>query len=83
MKWQKEKPDYACTFLTREGGHYTIWHFAWEVGEPPEDVEYEEYTKYYYLAWLDQDGCEWDDIADCNFDEYLVLQRLKTLEEIE
>lgn len=89
MKWQKEKPDYACVFLTRHKDsnnefYYNLWRFEWAVGEgEPITEDYDEYTKFYYLAWCNGDGDEWDDIADCDFDDYLVLQRLKTLEEIE
>ena len=30
LKWQKEKPDYACVFLTRHNGNYELWRFSWE-----------------------------------------------------
>jgi hypothetical protein len=83
MEWQKEKPDYACVFLTRHNGEYSLWQFVWEIGEPPEnEPRTDEESKYYYLAWVTNDGDEWDDIADCNFDEYLVLGKLKTMDEV-
>lgn len=87
LKWQKEKPDYACIFLTRDNGHYNVWEFAWQHGAPrnPEDAQYgniDGETRYYYLAWLDNDGDEWDAIEDCNFDEYLVLRKLPTMDEV-
>ena len=85
--WQKEKPDYACVFLTRhkdkERFEYDIWEFAWTQGEPPEDRGGDEdETRYYYLAWTDKDGEEWDDIKDCQFDEYLIIEILPTMEEV-
>lgn len=81
LSWQKEKPDYACVFLTRYNGEYNIWKFVWELGEPPETAEDQE-SKYYYLAWTDKDGDEWDDIEECTFDEYLILEILPTMEEV-
>ncbi len=77
--WTKDKPDYACVFVTRQKDKhniysYEVWEFRWEIGEPPEDAETE--TTYYYLAWTDENGEEWDDIKDCNFNEYLVLEIL-------
>jgi hypothetical protein len=85
--WQKEKPDYACIFVTKHNSEYNIWRFAWEQGEPTdEDIknlkEGEEETRFYYLAWLTQDGDEWDDISECDFDEYLILEKLPTMEEV-
>jgi hypothetical protein len=79
--WQKEKPDYACAFLTRhkwkERFEYDIWMFEWQHGENNDDEK-----TLYYLAWLDKDGSEWDDIADCNYDEYLIIEILPTMEEV-
>ncbi|MFA7360786.1 MAG: hypothetical protein WC139_07090 [Candidatus Kapaibacterium sp.] len=84
LSWQKEKPDYACVFLTRYNGvpvEFNLWKFVWELGEPPETAEDQE-AKYYYLAWTDKDGDEWDDIDECTYDEYLVLEKLPTEEEV-
>ena len=85
--WQKEKPDYACVFLTRhkykDKHEYDIWEFAWTQGEPPEDREGDEdETRYYYLAWTDKDGEECDNIKDCQFDEYLIIEILPTMDEV-
>lgn len=82
--WQKEKPDYACIFVTRSADDYQLWRFEWQVCDPPDDVKPEDYDKtWYYLAWTTIEGDEWDDIKECNFDEYLVLDLLPTLEETE
>lgn len=78
-KWSKEKPDYACIFLTKHNSEYNLWRFCWQIGEPSEDTKGE--APYWYLAWTDQDGNEWDDISECNFDEYLILEILPTMEE--
>jgi len=87
--WTKQKPDYACIFLTKNkksatilaDSEYNIWCFCWEIGEPPVDVSDEGIT-YWYLAWTDQEGNEWDDIAECDFDEYLILELLPTMDEV-
>jgi len=88
--WTKEKPDFACVFLTRhkivtkkdEYFDYNLWRFDWEPGESPEDSSDDnENVIYYYLAWTDGDGDEWDDISECDYDEYLILEILPTLEE--
>lgn len=82
--WQKEKPDYACIFVTKHNDTFNSWQFAWEQGEHDEKdlKEGEEETRFYYLAWLTNDGDGWDDIFECDFDEYLVLQKLPTMEEV-
>jgi hypothetical protein len=85
--WITQKPDYACAFLTRykfrDKWEYALYRFEWCQGEPPEDRSIEdEETRYYYLAWLDNDGEEWDDIAECKFDEYLVIEVLPTQDEV-
>ena len=87
MRGNKEKPDYACVFLTRhkykDKHEYDIWEFAWTQGEPPEDREGDEdETRYYYLAWTDKDGEECDNIKDCQFDEYLIIEILPTMDEV-
>ena len=38
--------------------------------------------KYWYLVWTNQDGDEWDDINECDFDEYLILEILPTMDEV-
>ena len=86
--WVKDRPDYACVFVTRhryktKGEYnYSIWRFEWQQGEPPNNLETDENTAYYYLAWNDDDGLEWDDMSGCDYEEYLVLEKLKTLEEM-
>jgi len=88
MNWTKQKPDFACIFLTKDKKYYKdgydLWRLEWIPGEPPEDAseDIHENTCYYYLAWLDNDSNEWDDIEACNYDEYLVLEKLPTLEEL-
>ncbi len=72
MKWIKEKPNYPCVFMTRVYNQglkifdYNIWRIekVWGI----KDNEY-------YLGWLTEDGDEWDDIADMNFDEYFIIER--------
>uniref|UniRef100_A0A6M3KZ22 Uncharacterized protein n=1 Tax=viral metagenome TaxID=1070528 RepID=A0A6M3KZ22_9ZZZZ len=78
--WTKQKPDYACIFLTKENDAYNIWKFCWEIGDPPDNAD--EDAIYWYLAWADQDGDEWGDIAECDFDEYLILEILPTMDEV-
>lgn len=84
LNWQKEKPDYACVFFTKhkykEEFEYNIWRFMWEYTEPLEDDDSE--TRHYYLAWINNEGDEWDDIEECNYDEYLVIEILPTMEEV-
>ncbi len=74
--WTKDKPDYACVFVTRDNGNYNLWRFEWEIAEPPEDATDREEATYYYLSWATEIGEEWDSIDNCNFDEYLVLEIL-------
>lgn len=79
----KVKPDYACVFVGKHGDEFSLWQFAWNLGDPPEDADDDnEYTMYFYLAWTDNDGNEYDDIAECEFDEYIVLQKLPTMDEV-
>jgi len=89
MNWTKQKPDFACIFLTKDkkykdGYDYDLWHLRWIQGEPPEDApeDIHENTRYYYLGWFTNDGDEWDDIGECDFEEYLILEKLPTLEEL-
>lgn len=79
--WTQQKPDYACIFVTKHSSEYNIWRFCWEIGEPPEDATDTDDTVHWYLAWTNQDGDEWDDIAECDFDEYLILEILPTMDE--
>ncbi len=82
----KERPNFACIFVTRhdyknkykDKYYYNLWRLEWIPGDDEDD----DNTIYYYLAWLDSDGNEWDDISECNYDEYLVLEKLPTLEEL-
>lgn len=75
--WTKEKPKYACIFLTRikykKEFSYNIWTFEWVKNEFDDD---------YYLGWIDQDGDEFDDYNECIADGYLVLELLPTKEEV-
>lgn len=71
MNWQREKPDYPCVFVSRysnkeDGNRYTIWRFEFI------DVGCDK-----YLAWLTEDFEEYDDISCCEFDEYLILEKLE------
>ncbi|MCR4330042.1 MAG: hypothetical protein NUV65_05880 [Candidatus Roizmanbacteria bacterium] len=79
--WTKQKPDYACIFVTKNNSEYNIWSFCWEIGEPPESST-DNGTTYWYLSWTDKEGYEWDDIAECDFDEYLILELLPTMDEV-
>lgn len=87
LEFTKTKPDFACVFVSKRvcSGYneYAVWQFSWELGEASEDVTDDDgETLYFYLAWLDQDGDEFDDIAECDFDEYLVLDRLPTMDAV-
>ena len=68
MKWQKKKPDYPCVFMTRtkikDKFEYSIWR-----------IEKIDSDNSYYLGWLTEDGDEWDDLADMNFDEYFIIEK--------
>lgn len=62
-KWLKEKPNYACKFIGKNGDDYEIYEFNW--------VKYDDYE---YLAYCDSNGYEIGDIdEDCNCEEYLVF----------
>ena len=64
---QKKKPDYPCVFATRwltQNGDYAYHIYKFEI------IREGEYT---YMGWLDEDGIEWDDYDDCEFEEYLIL----------
>jgi len=76
LKWQKERPDYACVFLTKQHEEYDIWMFSWELLETDDNLGTE-----WGLAWLNQYGDLWDEIEECDFDEYLVLEILLTKDE--
>ena len=91
MEWTEQKPDFACIFLTRDKYQdkfeYSLWEFAWEHGEPTKAElkalkEGEEETRFYYLSWCDYNGEEQGDISECNFEEYLVLENLPTMDEV-
>ena len=76
LRWTTERPDFACVFASKRRDEYQIWRFCWEMDESTTDDEYG-----YYLAWTTNEGDEWDEIEDCDFDEYLVLEILPTMEE--
>lgn len=75
LRWTKNKPNYACVFLTRDNNEYDLWQFIWINSDVKEDVVH------YYLGWTDKDGEEWGDYEECNFKEYLVIDLLPTMEE--
>lgn len=67
--WQKERPNKPCVVMTRvwnknlEIYDYNIWRF-----------EKIDCDGGWYLGWLTEDGEEWDDINDCHFDEYCIIE---------
>ena len=67
--WQKERPTKPCVVMTRVWNKrlgiydYNIWRF-----------EKVDCDGGWYLGWLTEDGEEWDDIKDCNFDEYCIIE---------
>ena len=69
FNWQKGRPTKPCVFMTRVWDKglgiydYNIWRFE------KVDCDGE-----WYLGWLTEDGEEWDDINDCNFDEYCIIE---------
>ena len=77
LRWTTLRPEFACVFATKKHGEYQIWRFCWEMDESLTGVEYG-----YYLAWTTNEGDEWDEIEDCDFEEYLVLEILPTMEEV-
>lgn len=88
--WVAERPDYACVFVGkrtyRGKPEYSVWQFVWTQGEggdfDEEDAAETDSTIYYCLTWTDHCGDEWDDMDECNFDEYLVLAKLPTMDEV-
>lgn len=74
LKFVKERPDFACVFVARRGDDYHIFRFEWC------PTDYEDAS--YYLAWLDNYGIEYDDITECDYDEYLVLEILPNMSEV-
>jgi len=67
LRWTTKRPDFACVFVTKKHDEYLIWRFCWEKDESIMDDEYN-----YYLAWTTNEGDEWDEIEDCDCEEYLV-----------
>ena len=69
LDWQKERPNEPCVFMTRVWDeklkiyNYTIWRLEKVNGDGKQ-----------YLGWLTEDGEEFGDINDCNFDEYLIIE---------
>ena len=68
MNWQKEKPNKPCVFISRHkskllnGYHYDVWRLMESDG---------------YLGWFTEDGDEYDDYSECNFDEYMIIEELQ------
>lgn len=85
-QWVAVKPDYACVFVGKRGDDYSLWEFVWVQSEgsdfEAEDFQETENTIHYCLAWCDKDGDEYDDIEECNFDEYLVIAKRPTMDEV-
>ena len=83
-EWTTQKPDFACVFLTRNKSQkrweYDIYRFEWCQCDPP--IDEGEETSYYYLAWLDKDGEEIDDIAECACKEFFIIETLPTMDEV-
>ena len=78
LKFTKDKPDFACIFLAKHKSEYSLYKFCWEIGGYSEND-----TPNFYLAWfeLSNDSSEYDSYDECAFDEYLVLEKLPTMEE--
>lgn len=74
LQWTKTKPDFACVFVARRGDDYGVWQFEW--------LHSTDGDLLFYLAWLTDDGDEFDDIEECEFDEYLILKLLPTMDEV-
>ena len=72
--WTKEKPTTSCVFMTRVWDDhlkiydYNIWRLITTNGESLESPT--------YLGWYTEDGDEWDDYSDCNFDEYKIIEEI-------
>lgn len=81
LKFVKERPDFACVFVARRGDDYYIFRFEWRPTDY-EDIYKKEDIASYYLAWLDNYGIEYDDITECDYDEYLVLEILPNVTEV-
>lgn len=83
-QWTTKKPDFACIFVSKKQYvhnnkkeyDYRLWMFAWELAEQTDDNRLS-----LYLTWQEASGGEWDDIDECDFDEYLILELLPTEEE--
>jgi len=67
--WTKEKPNIPCVFVTRSWNNnlnlydYNIWRLEKDASGS-------------YLAWLTEQGDEWDDYSLCNFDGYKIIEKL-------
>lgn len=67
-QWTKEKPKEPCVFITRTWNadfkifDYDIWRFKKIKCDSGE-----------CLAWLTEDGDEWDNIDNCSFDNYCII----------
>ena len=78
LRWTPSRPEFACVFATKHGTEYDLWQFYWREDKSTAEIG----ACNYYLAWADNNCDEWDEIEDCNFDEYLVLEILPTIEEV-
>lgn len=71
MKWNTKKPNKACVFVCRtkykDVWDYNLFQLEW--------VDFDGR----YLAWLDSDGDELDDLTALVADEYLILERIKEI----
>ena len=82
LEWTTVKPDFACVFVGKRGDDYSLWQFAWNQGEAPDDSDDDD-TFHYYLAWCTGDGDdEYDDFNECEFEQYLVIAKLPTMDEV-
>ncbi|WP_448506380.1 hypothetical protein, partial [Immundisolibacter sp.] len=61
LDWQKERPKEPCVFMTR-WWEYEIKIYRYDIWR----LEYIDNGDGEYLAWLTEDGIEYDDINTCN-----------------
>lgn len=67
LKWTTEKPNKPCIFVTKTKDvfrpyEYKVWSLVRIKNLGDE-----------YLAWLDDDGEEYDDFSLYDFGEYLII----------
>lgn len=81
--WVAERPGFACVFVGKRGDDYSLWELAWTQAEGDFDEEdFDNGTIHYCLIWTESDGEEYDDIEECNFDQYLVIAKRPTMDEV-